>query len=264
MRYYIVFLLLFVFTKAADLSEISEKLNNPLAEIWSFYMQNDYQITNYEDGSSVETDHYRLQPVLAFPIKDQWNFILRPTFNINQVGGETKFGDSQLIFLVGNTEVTKHGNWIYGIGGVISLPTGADIITSEQYAAGVSAVNLLQGKHFSGGLLYQYFSGIEGNNDVSKINMSSLQYFFSYKFNYQWQLAMNPTITFNHNASSGNQLTLPVGLSLQYTGKVGKMPLRFGVGFETDIINPNDNIKNDTRFVLILVPVVPKYFGLWK
>ncbi len=258
----VLLILPFAFARAVDLAKTSEKLNNPMSEIWSFYMQNDYQVTKYKDDSITETDHYRLQPVLSFSVKDNWNFIVRPTFNVYQVGGEMEFGDSQAIFLFGNTEMTKLGAWIYGIGAVVSLPTGTAVVSSDQYAAGVSAVSLLQGKHFMGGGLYQYFSGFANDSDVEKMSISSFQYFFAYKFNYKWQLSMNPIITFNHNASKGNQLTLPVGLSLQYTGKLGRMPMRFGVGFETDVVNPDDSVKSNTRFVLIFVPVVPKYFGL--
>ncbi len=261
----IMFIMLsLTFAEQEKLEEVSKKLDNPLSKLWLFFFKNDYDIKKLDDGSKELSNSFTFYPVMAFNVVDDWNFILRPSIHWLTQDGETKFADSQVVGMFGNTvAVGGDGKYTYALGGTISLPTGTGFATYDQYAAGISAMNYFNAPKYSIGFLYQYFAGINPDNGVEGASYSSFRYFLTYKFNAIWQLTTSPTISYDHKAAAGERLTFPIGVSLSWTLKIGNVPTRASLGFEKDVVKP-DNIDSGTRIVFILTPVVPKYFGLWK
>ncbi len=252
------------FTAEEGIVEVSKKLDNPLSKLWLLFFKNDYEIQKFEDGTKEVSNSFTFYPVMAFNITGNWNFILRPSIHWLNQDGSTKFADTQVVGMIGNTiAVGEDGKYTYALGGTISLPTGSDFATYNQVGAGISAMNYFNATKYSLGFLYQYFSGVDPDIGIVKADYHSFRYFLTYKFNAIWQLTTSPTISYDNTATAGNKLTLPIGLSLSWTAKLAGVPMRMSFGFETDVIKP-DNISSSNRVVFIITPVVPKYFGLWK
>ncbi len=265
-----VILLLFSFAYAekASLEEVSEAMDNPLSYIWLLFMQNNYTMKELDSGEKINTNTFMFQPVMSFNITGNWNFILRPSLNwITSDDGHTRFGDSQVIGLVGNTlKLGGDKKLTLGIGGAYSAPTGTryGIDTIDQTGVGFSGLTVFNTTRFTAGGLLQYFKGVNPKDGVDTVSIGTLRYFIGYKFSPSWQIGTAPVISYNPDASSGNKLTLPIGLSITYTGFIaGVLPARIQLGIESDVVRP-DSIKSSNRIVVMFVPVVPKYFGLWK
>ncbi len=257
----------FVYAEKPNLEEVSDAMDNPLSYIWLFFMQNNYQIKELETGQEIKTNTFMFQPVMAFNIVGDWNFILRPSLNWITADGHTRFADSQVIGLFGNTLKFEGGKKLtLGIGGAYSTPTGTrfGVDTLDQSGVGFSGIVVFNTQNFTAGGLMQYFKGYNAKDGVDTVSVGTLRYFLGYKFNPSWQVGTGPVITYNPEASVGNKWTVPLGISVSYTGFIGGvLPVRIQFGVESDVIRP-ETVKSSNRIVVMFVPVVPKYFGLWK
>ena len=69
-------------------------------------------------------------------------------------------------------------------------------------------------------------------------------------------MGFNPTINFDHQASSGNRWNVPVGLSISKMMKFGKLPMKIQLGVEYSVIR-QDDFGQQAQFKLNLIPVLP-------
>src|SRR6185503_20175889 len=71
-----------------------------------------------------------------------------------------------------------------------------------------------------------------------------------------WQIAFDPTITYDARATSGNKWNVPVGLSVAKTTLLGKLPVKLQLGFEYSVVS-QDTYGDKGRLVLEVIPVIP-------
>jgi hypothetical protein len=71
-----------------------------------------------------------------------------------------------------------------------------------------------------------------------------------------WQAGLNPTITYNDKASSGNKWNVPIGVFVGKTIKVGNTPLNLKFGLEHSVVSQDDFGKR-TAFRIQITPVIP-------
>jgi hypothetical protein len=81
-------------------------------------------------------------------------------------------------------------------------------------------------------------------------------YWFIWNLPDAWQIGMNPTITYDNNAASGNQWNVPVGLFVSKTAKVGKIPVKFQLGVEYSVVS-QDTFGQEAQIKLNIIPVIP-------
>jgi hypothetical protein len=215
-----------------------------------------------------------LQPVMPFPLfgegKDQWKLITRPiipiVFNQPTPTGFDKFknrggiGDIQLPLLL-NPPVSLLGNFILGAGPVFEFPSSTnDTIGNHQYAVGPAVVAGYRNKFLTAILFPNYFFSIgsrgdrqSGTRDTSKL---SLLYALNFNLPNAWQIGMNPTISYNDKAMSGDKWTVPVGLYGGKTIRVGGMPVNIKLGLEYSVVSP-DTFGKRAQIRLQVTPVVP-------
>lgn len=55
----------------------------------------------------------------------------------------------------------------------------------------------------------------------------NMLYFLVFNLPDAWQVGMNPTITYDHKASSGNKWNVPIGLTAAKTTRIGGIPVKF-------------------------------------
>jgi hypothetical protein len=67
---------------------------------------------------------------------------------------------------------------------------------------------------------------------------------------------LDPTITYDARATSGNKWNVPVGLSVAKTTLVGKLPVKFQVGVEYSVVS-QDTYGDQGKLVLEVIPVIP-------
>jgi hypothetical protein len=83
----------------------------------------------------------------------------------------------------------------------------------------------------------------------------SLIYEFIYNLPNAWQIGMNPVISYDHRAASGDQWNVPVGLFASKTIMVGKTPLNIKAGMEYSVVS-QDTYGKRFGFRFQITPII--------
>jgi len=260
------------------LGQIGAKLANPLSDLWALNMS--FNMPQFYDGDANTGDPQLgatmlLQPILPIPLHGtgdgEWKMVTRPIIPIifskpipkgfdefDDTGG---IGDIQLPVLL-NLPTQYAGNFLLGAGPVGLFPSATDDdLGQDQWALGPAAVFGYKNKFMTAGVFPNYFwkVGSSGqDDDTPDVNQGSMLYFLILNLPDAWQVGFNPTITYNHQADSGNKWNVPVGLFAGKTVKIGKMPVNIKAGFEYSVVSPDD-FGQIAQFRLQITPVVPGF-----
>jgi hypothetical protein len=93
--------------------------------------------------------------------------------------------------------------------------------------------------------------------------MTNLQYLTYYSLNETTSIGAAPNIIADWEQSGGDRFTVPVGIGINKTINIGKVPVRFGVEAMYSVHRP-DNIPGtrwDFRFYII--PAAPSALFKW-
>ena len=120
------------------------------------------------------------------------------------------------------------GNWIWGVGPVLVLPTATKArYASDKWSAGAAAVALTTPGKWVVGLLAQNVWSFAGDSDAADVNKFLFQYFINYNLESGWYLSTTPIVTANWEAASGNQWTIPFGGGVGRLVRHGKLPVDY-------------------------------------
>jgi hypothetical protein len=221
---------------AESAAELAKQALNPVAAMYSLPVQYnwDQKIGPTDDGKRSVTN---IQPVLPFELNDDWNLISRTILPlIDQHGAapdgladKSGMGDVTQSFFFSPKKPTDSG-WILGAGPAILIPTGSDeLLSSEQWGAGPTAVALKQSNGWTRGILANHIWGLEGKpaNDKEKVNATYLQPFLSYTTDTYTTFGVNTESTYNWQAK---EWSVPVNLTVTQLLKLGGQPLTVQAG----------------------------------
>lgn len=258
-------------SEQGSLSEVGAKLSNPVSDVWALFTEFDlfFSDGNLNRGSSKVGGRMIFQPILPFPLygrgQDAWKLITRPTIPLifsqpvpqgfNDFANLGGLGDTQLPTMVS----PPSANWLLGLGPTWLLPSATrDEFGRQQWGVGPAAVIGYHTKDWVGGVFPQYTFAIGGWNgkDMPDASYLSLLYFFAYNLPNAWQIGFNPTISYDHNASSGNKWNVPVGLFVAKTTKISSVPVKFQLGVEYSVVS-QDAFGQQAQIKLNIIPVIP-------
>ncbi|PWS34397.1 neuromedin U [Falsiroseomonas bella] len=226
-----------------DADALARQTQNPVANLISVPFQNN---TNFNYGPRNHTQNIlNIQPVIPFGLNEDWNIITRTILPvISQPGfapGEgTTFGLGALQVSAFLTPA-QSGRLIWGVGVVGQAPTVTDeVLGSRAWGVGPTAVALtMAGQWTIGGLVNNVWSiGGEGSN---KYNNFLFQPVLSYNIPQSpgTYLSFSPIITANWEARSGDQWTVPVGLSAGQVFRIGSQPVNAQIGAYYNVVRPD-------------------------
>ena len=213
-----------------DAAELAKKLANPIASLISVPLQ-----FNFDHKMGAEDKGHRsllnVQPVIPFTIDEEWNLISRtivPLIDQNHMpGNETGVGDVLQSLFFSPKEPTAGVIW--GVGPVLSLPTATDdVLGSEKWGAGPTAVALRQDGPWTYGALVNHVWSFAGDDDRNDINNTFMQPFLTY-------IVKKTKTTFVLNTESSHdwrsdRWSVPVNSMVQQMFKIGDMPMQLGAG----------------------------------
>jgi len=258
-----------------SLAAVGNKLANPLADLWSMSMN--FETPKFFDGD-VNTGDPKvgadmiLQPVMPIPLYGEgdagWRMITRPIIPLifsqpipegfNDFDHVSGIGDIQLPLILAVPKKYA-GHWILGGGPIGIFPTATDDdLGQDQWALGPAGVVGYKTKKLTAVLFPNYFwkVGSSGqDDDTPDISKGSLLYSINYMLGNAWQIGMNPTITYNDKAESGNKWNVPVGLYVGKTVKFGKMPVNIKAGLEYSVVS-EDTFGKRAAFRFQITPVI--------
>ena len=217
---------------ADDAAEMQKKLQNPLANIRAFLTDN---FVAFDTGSNDDVSWgFNLQyyHALDFPEKQ---YALLPRFvlpvmglepgtrvtSVGQVPGSDSasrysgIGDAQIqLYYAPNIE----GDWKYGVGPVVSMPTASrKQLEGAQWGGGAGVI--ITGPLAEKTNLAMIVANVWGNS--GKYNTMTIQPILSYDLTPGNSLIYNAIWSADWEASSGDRWTIPLGLSYNKTWDMG-------------------------------------------
>jgi len=252
-----------------SLEEIDRQLNNPLSKTWALTLQDNI---GFNEGDLVDGTTYGnvlfFQPLLPVPITKNLMFSGRPVFSLvtnpdvdfstgESNGHTTGFGDLQLMTLVGPD---KANGWVWGAGVTFKFPTASDPVLGQgKYQVGPAVMLLNMGRPWVYGFIFQHWSSFAGDDARPGTSFTDFQYIIRYLLPKAWSVGAGPSITYNHEAEADDRLTLPVGLGVTKTVRIGKMPAKLRAEIHYSVIRP-DSYGEVWNFRLQFTPVIKSPF----
>lgn len=255
-------------TVAAEKSaeEVAAELSNPTSALGSMASNIDFQGFDGDlpgaDGQNGFT--FLFQPSLPFPQSNGYNLLVRPAiplvfqapvpqpgggfanegFDLGNIGFDVAYGttyDSGLLFL-------------FGVAGEIPTNTD-DAVGADQWRLGPEIAVGAVKKWGLVGTLISHKWDVAGD-DEPHTSITGGQYFYAIPLPKAWQIAASPTWSYNGNASSGNKLTLPLGIGISKTTVTSKgMPLKFAMQYWHYLESP-DAFGPDWQLRFNFTPVI--------
>ncbi len=195
-------------------AETLKKANDPMAHTKAFNVHN-YIVT----GLYNMPDSYENQLMLRYaqPIG---KFLLRGTLPVVTASGPTTEAKSGLgdfnLFVIYSVD---KGGTKFGVGPLITAPTGTDGFSSEKWQAGVAALAFFaKNPQLQTGTLVQWQTSFAGDEDAKDVSLFTTQLFGI------WQIGggtyLRSTGIWSFDLENGNY-SIPLGLGVGKVVKVG-------------------------------------------
>jgi hypothetical protein len=262
-----------------SMGAVGAKIANPVSDMWS--IQFNFQGPSFNDGDVNSGDpkvggNVLFQPVMPIPLygsgEDTWRVIWRPVLPIvfaqpiptgidNNFNTKSGLGDWDWeLFLTPPSSLIGE-NLVLGVGTTTVFPTStSDDLGNQQFAMGPALVLGWKTPKFISVLVpsYNFHIGNRSDRKSSTPNTSSGSMIYVTIFNLPnaWQVGMNPTITYDHKARSGDKWNVPVGLFAAKTIKIGNTPVNIRAGLEYSVVS-QDTFGKRAMLRFQITPVIP-------
>lgn len=253
---------------ASDLSsgELAKEISNPVTSLWQLQFQfNNMRLESSDTPLSQKwVNNLYFQPVLPVSLTEKWNLITRPVFTLynsvpvptgpNSTHQKTTFGDTTLASVLSPAGTEP---WIYGVGPTFIFPTaGADATGQGKYQVGPAVGGgYLTSKFMVAAFAQQWwsFAGDDDRKSTRQLNLMPLIYRF---WGDGWSVGYSGNILADWNARSGEQWTVPLGVSVGKVVMFGKLPVQIQVGAQYFAKRPTGG--PEYNFQIQLTPVIPR------
>jgi hypothetical protein len=241
--------------EADNSAELAKKLQNPVADLISVPLQN-----NWDFGiGPAEAMRYtvNIQPVIPFSLTKDWNLITRTIMPVIYAespvpGGDDRAGLGDILqsFFFSPKAPTR-GGWIWGIGPVFLYPSATDdALGTEKFALGPTAVFLKQQHGWTYGMLANHLWSVAGDSDRADVNATFVQPFVTFTTQTFTTFGFNTETTYDWENEQG---TVPLNWFAQQLLKIGKQPIAFQLGVRYYAEKPAGGPDWGLRFVTTLL-----------
>jgi hypothetical protein len=238
--------------KASE-AELAEKLNNPVANLVSVPLQNNWDFGIGPADAMRYTGN--IQPVIPVSLTSNFNLIIRTIVPVIYAaapiaGGRdvSGLGDAVQSFFLSPKDPV--GGWILGGGPVFLWPTASDkALGSGQWGAGPTIVALRQKSGWTYGALANHIWSYSGWG-LQSVSATFIQPFVSFTTKTFTTFGLNTESTYDWNHS---QWTVPFNASVSQLLKLGKQPIQFSLGARYYAENPSGGPNWGLRFTITLL-----------
>ncbi|MGH0033506.1 MAG: hypothetical protein ACQGVK_00620 [Myxococcota bacterium] len=262
-----------------SLDEVARQINNPISTLWQLTLDN--QIVGQDGGGldGVEAAYTgSFEPTMPVNLsrfglgRFEWtrdfNVITRLTVPFFETaplpsdsGGSTResgFGDIQL---GGVLAPNAPYGFIWGLGPTFIFPSASDDDLGQgKWQAGPAAVAGYQGKQWTAYALAQQWWSFAGDGHRSSTSQLDLNYVLLRTLPDRWQIGMQPSLTVDWKASGDDKVSLPVGLGVGKTLRVGGFPLQVWVEADYYPVRPDDVTGPRWAIDIQITPVIPELY----
>ncbi len=275
---------------------ISEAMDNPISELLAVWNQFDsiqahFPRTSLYDARDLWAYRYQFMPTIPVPLGERWNWVSRLDLSVVSVplksevgrlfqldpgnnllpdnalpadldpfGRTTGLGDIAYVGLVGPKHLPEvgEGKLFLAAGPALIFPSASeDILGQGKWQAGPAVAAGFLTEHWRLGVFPQQWWSFAGDKHRRAVSQMNLQYFLYYAPTPEWEIGMSPNMFVNWNASSGNEVTFPVGLGVHRLFNIGKLPVSMGIEASYSVVHPSDlpGSRWDIRFTFM--PLIP-------
>jgi hypothetical protein len=222
---------------SAEAADVAKQLANPIANLVSIPFQFNWQVHIAPFDSTRFLLNF--QPVVPITLNDNWNLIMRfilPFLGepVTSFGGFPESGTSDItLSLFFSPSKSK---LIWGVGPAFGIPTSTDPqLTSGKFSVGPTAVVLRQeGPWTVGALVNQLWSyGSVASYFRRSVNQMFFQPFVAYQMKHAVTVTVDSESTFDWEAPSGQQSTVPIIGLISKVTRLGPFPfsIQGGAGY---------------------------------
>ena len=285
------------------LGQMSALMDNPVGNVAMLFTQVDvYRLESPTNGKTANKALYTGIAQFPKKLNDDWNLINRviwtvPSMPLDQDkitnfdlssgpgggvlppggsppapidlfdGRTTGFGDMYYVGLFSPAKPTHlegGGKFVWGAGFDIGLPTASeDILGTGKWTAGPSVLAVYLGDKWKIGALGMHYWDFAGDDDRDDVNLTNLQYLVYYSLNETTSIGAAPNIICNWEQSKDNRCTIPIGIGINKTYQIGKVPVRFGIEAHYSVVQPDDVPSSEWDFRFYVIPAVPSALFEW-
>jgi hypothetical protein len=249
----------------ASAGDLAKATQNPVASLISVPVSNvtDFNIGPFDrDRNTV----IQVQPVIPISLGQNWNlitrtigaFVFQPDVTQPQQG---TFGinDINPSFFLSSA---NPGKLIWGAGPTFLIPTASDnVLGTGKFCIGPAIVALVQPGKWTLGVLVNNLWSVAGSGSRPDVNSMTLQYFINYNLKKGYYITLQPIISANWNAPSGDIWLVPFGGGIGRIMRLGFQPVNVTVQAYGNVKRP-DNFPSPTwqlKFqIAFLYPKKPK------
>jgi len=157
-----------------------------------------------------------------------------------------------------------NGKLLWGAGVTTMWPTASDNkFGTQKYSAGPAALAMYEGPKWKVGMLAQQWWSYAGNDDRADVSRLDAQYFWFYQLPNLWQIGAAPSITADWKANSNNRWTVPLGIGVNKTFRIGPLPIRISLEVHKTVVQPDD-FGQDWNFRIAVIPIIPNLVKVWQ
>ncbi|MFC3550349.1 hypothetical protein ACFOLC_04915 [Lysobacter cavernae] len=235
--------------------DISRKLADPGAALISVPFQYNYQ-GSAGPGSNYDNQTLKVQPVIPF-VGDKGKFILRPILPF--VSNEFPQDKSGLgdVFVQGYYIPSHPGqarSTEFGFGPALMLDTAShDSLGTGKYSIGPAFIAVHKTKKWTIGALANHLWSFAGDDDRDDVSVTNVQPFITRSLANGWSAGFTSETSYNWEAGSGNEWTVPIGGTISKVTHFGHMPVSIGVGGFYNVDRPEYASRWTARLMITLV-----------
>ena len=189
-----------------------------------------------------------ITPIIYQPLP-----VAQPVGPPEQLTGVSGLGDINPSFIFS----PKKSKVIWGAGITTVFPTATNTtyLGQGKLSLGPTVVALYQTSHWTLGFLTNNYWSVAGHSDIDKpaVNQFLLQYFINYNLKKGYYLTMQPTLTANWRATSGNQWVVPIGGGVGRIMKLGFQPVNLSAQFNYNVEHPVGASSWNAKFQVTLL-----------
>ena len=264
--------------------EIAKELANPNTTLGTMAFQFDFMSYQGDlpNANSQNSSTLNFQPSLPIPLGNGINLFVRPNIPIylsqpiySGSGFENKgfnLGNISADVAVGKTFPSKT-IVIVGVFGSFRTATddalrsnytllGPEIMVAQLFKWGVlgAMINHAWSVNSMDADIGSFTTSADdlwaSSTQSETASITAGQYFYVVNLENAWQITGQPTWSYNHNASKGNKLTLPIGTGVNKVTRFGKLPVKLSIQYWYYVASP-DNFGPQHQIRLQIAPVVP-------
>ena len=275
--------------------QISRLMDNPVGEMISVPLQYD-RLTVEEPIFGTDQTIETIKLIPTFPIRmGDWNLVNRvvlpfvklpvddaafdlasfdpqsldaqlegpPNIPDPFAGSTSGFSDIVYVGLLTPKKTNKIGNGklIWAVGPTVVIPTASkDYLGQGKLQVGPAAALAYLGKDWTLGLFPQHWWSVAGDDDRRSVSKTNIQYFIYRRLPDQWSIGASPTISIDWKQDEGSRVNLPIGLGVNKTTFLGRLPVRLGVEASYYVLRADNGLKPEFGLTFSITPSIPAAF----